>query len=152
MLFRTHIVFSLAVALVLGGLMVVGSPIAFFLFFVLGAAVVDIDSAKSRAGKSLFLRPLQFFVRHRGIFHSLFFGAVFFFIVNMFSRWGAVGFFGGYVTHLFLDSLTPAGVRFFWPVWNQKFSFVIRTGGVVEQVLFVIFLLFDVYIVGKNVL
>ena len=149
MLFRTHLVFGLAVYFVLSFLLEFENMALFLAFVLIGAVFVDIDSKKSRAGNNLLLRPLQLFVRHRGSFHSLLFGVLISLAVAFFSRVAGIGFFAGYLSHLFLDSLTPAGVRIFWPLSRKKFGFGIRSGGMFEDVVFVLLLLFDVFMVGR---
>jgi len=49
----------------------------------------------------------------------------------------------GYVSHLFLDCLTRGGVRLFWPLKFKVKGFV-KSGGIVEQVIFVLLLLGDI--------
>jgi len=147
MLFRTHIVFALAVYFLFSYFFVVPS-ILFLIFVLVGAVFVDIDSRKSRVGRRWYFRPLQFFVRHRGIFHSLFFAILFSLIIARINRWAGIGFFVGYISHLFLDSLTDRGVKLFWPLpW--KIKGFIRSGGIIEDVVFVLLLLGNIFVVGK---
>jgi inner membrane protein len=119
----------------------------FVLFFVLLATVfVDIDVKSSSFGNRWYFRPLQWFVKHRGVFHSLVFGVFVSLVVGVFSLWGGFGFFVGYVSHLFLDCWTKSGVRLFWPFRFRIKGFV-RSGGIVEDVIFVLLLLVDVGLV-----
>ncbi len=69
MLFRTHIVFSLAVYLLLRNF--ISMPIWVLFFVLFATAFVDIDIKNSRAGNRWYLRPLQWFTKHRGFLHSL---------------------------------------------------------------------------------
>ena len=144
MLFRTHIVFSVFVYLVLGYF--VEMPL-YVLFFVLLATVfVDVDIKNSSFGNRLCFRPLQFFVKHRGILHSLFFGLFLSLILGSVSLWTGFGFFVGYLSHLFLDCLTLSGVKLFWPFGFRIRGFV-RSGSMLEDVLFVLMLLLDIFLV-----
>ncbi|MCK4649786.1 metal-dependent hydrolase [Candidatus Pacearchaeota archaeon] len=141
MLFRTHIVFSLAVYFLL----------AYFLempFFVLGfvlfaMAFVDIDIKNSKFGNHWYFRPLQWMTKHRGVLHSLVACVFLSLAVGAISLWGGFGFFVGYVSHLFLDCLTRSGVKLFWP-FNWKVRGFVKSGGIVEEVIFVLFLLGDI--------
>ncbi len=150
MLFRTHIVFSIFVGLILLNLFQIGlfDKCLFFGFVLLATIFVDIDSHKSYIGNHWFFRPLQLFVRHRGRLHSLLFGVLFSVIVASFYMWAGVGFFVGYLSHLFLDLLTRQGVSLFWPLFSKNISFGIKSGGVIEDIFFVLFLLGDVFWLG----
>ena len=53
------------------------------------------------------------------------------------------GFFVGFSSHLILDSLTIRGVSLFFPFSRKKFSGIIKTGGISETIIFVIFLIAD---------
>lgn len=117
------------------------------LFFVLlSTAFVDIDVRSSSLGNRWYFRPLQWVVNHRGVFHSLFFGLFLSLIIGSFILWGGFGFFVGYVSHLFLDCWTRSGVRLFWPL-KWKIKGFVKSGGVVEDVVFVLLLLVDVGLV-----
>jgi len=148
MLTRTHFVFGVFVGLLL---MRFNFGWLFFGFLVLGSVFVDIDSRKSRVGKRWWLRPLQWFVKHRGFFHSLVFALLFSLVVAVFNRMAGAGFFVGYVSHLFLDVFTRAGVKVFWPL-EWKIKGFIKSGGLVEEVLFVLLLLVDIFLIARIVL
>ena len=148
MLFRTHMVFSLAVYFLLAYF--IAMPFYVLIFVLMATAFVDIDIRNSKAGNRWYLRPLQWFTKHRGVLHSLFIGVLLSLILGSVSLWAGFGFFVGYVSHLFLDCLTRGGVRLFWPLpWKVK-GFI-RSGGIAEQVVFVLLLLGNIFIVGKIV-
>jgi len=146
MLFRTHIVFSLAVYFLLS--YYVAMPFYVLIFVLLATAFVDIDIKNSRFGNRWYFRPLQWFTRHRGFLHSLVAGLGLSLILGGINLWAGFGFFIGYLSHLFLDCLTKSGVRLFWPL-SFKIKGFVRSGGIAEQVVFVLLLLGDVFIVGK---
>ena len=141
MLFKTHIVFSLAVFFLLS--YYIAMPWYVLIFVLLATAFVDIDIKNSKAGNRWYFRPLQWFTKHRGLLHSLVLAVLLSLILGRVSVWAGFGFFVGYVSHLFLDCLTRGGVRLFWPLpWKIK-GFV-KSGGIVEQVVFVLLLLGDI--------
>ncbi len=141
--------FSLAVYFLLSYFLLM--PVWVLFFILLATAFVDIDIKSSRAGNRWYLRPLQWMTKHRGVLHSLIAGLVLSLSVGMISLWAGFGFFVGYISHLFLDCLTKSGVRLFWPLgWKVK-GFV-RSGGVVEDIIFVLLLLGNIFVVGKFVL
>ena len=121
------------------------------LFFVLfSTAFVDIDVKSSKIGNHWYFRPLQWVIKHRGVLHSLVFALFLSLIVGGFNLWAGFGFFAGYISHLFLDCLTVSGVRLFWP-FKFKIKGFVRSGGIVEEVIFVLLLLGDIFIIGKVV-
>jgi len=103
----------------------------------------DIDSAFSTAGRNVFARILQFFVKHRGVIHSLTFAVLVSLVFAFFWPPGALPFFLGYSFHLLADSFTPDGIRPFWPL-KSVVKGRIKSGGRIEDVLFVVFLILDV--------
>ena len=149
MLFRTHIVFSLAVYFVLSYF--IEMPVFVLFFVLLATAFVDVDIKNSKAGNRWFFRPLQFMTKHRGVLHSLFLGLFLSLVIGAVSLWAGFGFFVGYISHLFLDCWTKSGVRIFWPL-KLKIKGFVRSGGIFEQVVFVLLLLGDIFVVGKVVL
>jgi membrane-bound metal-dependent hydrolase YbcI (DUF457 family) len=52
----------------------------------------------------------------------------------------------GYSSHLISDSFTIDGVKFFYP-FGKSYSGKIRTGGLVEKSIFVVFSLVDLTLV-----
>jgi len=121
MLLLTHIVFSLFL-----GILISNNP--YFIILLMFASILpDFDMHVP-------------FVRHRGIFHSIFAGALVGLLFLPFSFQLAFAFFLGYCMHLLADSLTKAGVKPFWPhPYRTKFGFI-TTGGISEKVFFVLIL------------
>lgn len=121
----------------------------FVLFFVLfGTGFVDIDAKGSKFGNHWYFRPLQWITKHRGFVHSLIAGLIFSLMIGLINLWGGFGFFIGYISHLFLDCFTKSGVKLFWP-FKFKIKGFVRSGGMVEDVIFVLLLLGNIFVVGK---
>lgn len=144
MLFRTHFVFGIFIYLLLVNF--IDNFVLFFIGLMIGVIIVDLDSRSSKFGKNWYFRPLQLFVSHRGIMHSLFFGFVVMVLLAIFNVILAVGFFIGFLSHIFLDCFTKQGVNIFWPFFNGKIKGFVRSGAVVEDVIFVLFLLVDIFL------
>lgn len=144
MLLRTH--FIIAVLLLL-----LWQPIGFLfgIGLVLATFFVDIDSKKSKMGNHWYLRPVQWITSHRGVFHTLLFASLISAGIYFFNNFLGIGFFLGYLLHLILDCLTINGVKLFWPVSNAKISFFVKSGGLFEEIIFVLVLLADIFIAGK---
>ncbi|MEM4719509.1 MAG: metal-dependent hydrolase [Candidatus Pacearchaeota archaeon] len=146
MLFRTHFVFSLFIFLI--SYKSLDNLFIFSLFFMFAVLFVDIDSKESKMGKILIFRPLQFFLEHRGIFHSLFFCFAFSFLFYFLAgKSAAIGFFLGFLSHLILDCLTLQGVMLFWPLSKKRVKGFFKTNGIFEWFLFSLFLFLDTVIV-----
>ncbi len=147
MLIKTHLIITLFFVLLL--LPFVSYKIIFIVIALLATYIPDIDLKSSKLGRKIIFRPLQFFVKHWGAFHSFTFLFLITFIFLMFIPRIALGFFVGYASHLFADSLTISGIIPFFP-WKWKTSWKIRTGGRIEKILFwwllIFYWLLDIYL------
>lgn len=113
MLFRTHLLFG--VVLVLFFLPSVRYPLVFVPLVLLASVLPDIDSMHSYVGRSMWFRPLQFIMKHRGFLHSLTFCVGISALLLLFLPVAALPFFVGYGGHLLLDACTVEGIRLWWP-------------------------------------
>lgn len=105
-------------------------------FIVLGSLLPDIDNRYSIIGR--YFAPFNTLMTHRGITHT-FIGLLFFTLpVFIFgSNVNTISFIYGYVSHLLLDMLTPAGIKIAYPLNENKYSLnLCRTGGFIELALF----------------
>jgi inner membrane protein len=140
MLNRTH--FVITIFFVLLFIPLVSLKFAFVSIAIIASLIPDVDVPTSSIGKYKIFRPLQFFVKHRGFFHCLFFmffGILFF--LNFYPA-GAFAFFIGYTSHLLADSFTLEGVRFFYPL-ERKISGLVKTGGTLETGILITFVVLD---------
>jgi len=138
---KTHLAIAVFVGLFF--LSNITHKIIFFIFLIAATALPDIDTAKSYVGQPWILRFLQFFTKHRGMIHSFTIMFIVTIILLLIFPMAAFGFFLGYLVHLVSDAMTVEGIAFFWPL-KAKISGKITTGGLVERILFWIF-------VGLNV-
>jgi inner membrane protein len=115
----------------------------------MGAIFVDLDSWNSKVGRKF--RFLSWFFRHRGFLHSLTACLLLSLFAGLFSLWLCFGFFVGCVSHLFLDALTLRGVALFWPFGLRLRGFI-RSGGWIEDVVFVLLLGLDIVFVAHKFL
>lgn len=98
------------------------SPLIFGLILAfIGSTIPDLDHP---ANPGL----ISFISKHRGWTHSIF-GAIVFtvlfgylFMSYNFSFSYVLPFFIGYISHLALDSLTPTGVKWYWPYINESYT------------------------------
>ena len=105
MLIRSHLTITIFFVLLL--LDKVESKFIFVIVALMATYIPDIDSKKSKLGKYILFRPLQWFTKHRGIFHSFSFLIVVSFILYLFFPYSFLfGFVLGYGLHLLTDCLT----------------------------------------------
>lgn len=81
------------------------------IFIAIGSLLPDCDTRKSFAGKIL---PLWIFFKHRGFIHKIWGLLIFSFLLGYFTNINyGISLAIGYFIHLFLDSLTPARIKWF---------------------------------------
>jgi inner membrane protein len=135
MLYRTHLILTFVIVLIF--VPYLENKLFFILIALISCGIPDIDSQSSKYGRKIIFRPLQFFIKHRGFFHSLMFLLIVYSALLMFVPKISFGFLIGFLSHVFGDMLTKEGVKLFWPI-NYRFYGFIKTGGFFENVLFFI--------------
>lgn len=130
MLMKTHLVFGIFWVLLL--INEINNKFIFSALVILISLLPDLDTKESHIGRRLIFKPIQWVVKHRTFFHSLTFCLAISILLSFYLPILALPFFIGYTGHLFLDSLTPEGIRMFWPL-KTTLSGPIRTGGKVES-------------------
>lgn len=145
MIFFTHIAFALFLA-VLTQKYIGEFGIAFLIAVLVSAAFPDIDIGTSYLGRHF--RLLNFFMTHRGITHTILVMMMFTISAYLVTKDSsvAIGSILGYASHLFLDSLTPAGLNIFWPS-KLITRGPIRSAGAIDMLLFASFVTLTVLIV-----
>lgn len=152
MLFRTHFVFAIFIYLIFFKLLEISfyDKLIFGVFLLVATLFVDIDSTKSKLGHYWIFRPVQLFFSHRGIIHSLLVAFILSLVIYLFNISAGIGFFLGYFFHLFLDFFTKQGVCLFWPFCKKKFFLCgLSSGGIIEEIIFVLLLLCDIFLTVK---
>jgi inner membrane protein len=143
MIKRTHLAIGLALALLL--LPSVRYKLVFFPIVLICALLPDIDSPDSYFGSSKLWRPLQWIVKHRGVFHSFTLCILVSLVFAFFLPIVALPFFLGYGSHLLADSFTQEGITPFWP-WKRASQGALRTGGSVENGIFIGFIIINLFL------
>jgi len=141
MLARTHLAFGFLAALWLKPMISTNNIYIFFALFLLGTILPDLDNENSLINSKIPIIPhiLSIFIKHRGIFHSIYFaillpGLIWFFINKSYG----VALFAGYLSHLLMDGFTKAGVNLLHPLSHLKIEGPIETGKIAEHVILVI--------------
>jgi len=146
---RTHLAIGIFFALMLAKYF--ENKWVFILMVLIGTIIPDLDSSYSSFGRFLIFRPFQFFIKHRGLIHSFTFAVLLSLIFYFFWNVGWLGFFIGYSAHLIADCFTKSGVRVFWPL-DFKVKGFLRTGGVVDELLFIILVIINLILIVKIIL
>lgn len=135
MLARTHFLGGIAAGVL------TGTPVNVIISGV-SSLLPDIDHANSWIGRRtpVVSWGIQALFGHRGIMHSLLGALLVGWLVPV-----LVGYFGfsiswkvvlaGYLSHLVLDTLTPSGVPWLWPLSWKIAVPLVRTGGGLEKVV-----------------
>ena len=145
MLIKTHLAFTLFLVLLF--ISFVSYPLLFLVVALLATYLPDIDSKYSKIGHYFFLRPIQWFAKHRGFVHSFTFLILITLIFVLFFPLFALPFFLGYCSHLVADSFTIKGIKPFYP-FKRICCGNIKTGGISETNIFIFFILIDLFLFG----
>ena len=138
MLSRTHLTITLFFVLSLFS--IVEHKITFVLVALIATYLPDLDSPRSKFGDKFILRPIQLFLKHRGVLHSFTFLSLITLFFVLFVPTFSLPFFLGYSLHILADSFTVEGVYPFYPLKKISRGSV-RTGGKRDTIVFVVFLI-----------
>lgn len=148
MLARTHLAFGFLAALAALPFANAGNKFIFFGLVLLGALLPDIDQPNSRISSKIPVIPniINFFSKHRGIFHTLFLAVLIPGIIWYFAgRNYGIAIFAGYLSHLIIDGFTKSGINFLHPLSNLRLSGFIKTGGFGEHIILAIILVLIIF-------
>lgn len=143
MLIRTHLIIALFFSLLV--LNFFENKFLFLVVVLISTFIPDIDSRFSKLGKLKIMRPLQFFAGHRKIFHSFIFLGLISYPLFFINKIIFYGFVLGYGIHLFSDCFTVRGINLFYP-FEYKIKGFVRTGSLIETIIFYSFLFIDMFI------
>ena len=150
MMFKTHLVFSLFIGLILIKILNVENQILFLIFLLFFSVFPDIDEKSSKVSKKIKILsyPINLVFRHRGFFHTIYFPLILFILLFIIAeKILGVAILVGYLSHLFLDSFTKSGVRIFKPLFRLRFYGFFRVGKFFDIFLFLLFLILDAYLI-----
>ncbi|QQG39126.1 MAG: metal-dependent hydrolase [Candidatus Woesearchaeota archaeon] len=149
MLWMTHLVFAFLVGLLSLKFVNPSSLVIYFLFVLLGALIPDLDEPQSKLGRKFPISSnvIKLLFGHRGIVHSVFVAVLVSWLIwILIGKIYGIGLFLGYLSHLIGDSLTVQGVNFLWPFKLHIRGFI-KTGGLIEYVLLVFFVLVIIWLI-----
>ncbi len=150
MKFRTHLIFSFLIGLLIIDSFNIQNKIIFITILLIASVLPDIDCYNSKVGRKI--KPISFLINillgHRGIFHSPFLLILVSMIIAIINIEIAAAFFVGYLSHLVLDSLTPGGVMFFYPFSRKRIKGIIKTGSLWENIFFFVLIILSFYMLS----
>jgi membrane-bound metal-dependent hydrolase YbcI (DUF457 family) len=144
MLFRTHIAITLFFALLF--FQYIPNFVLFLSVALFATILPDIDTPFSKIGHYKLSRIFNFFVKHRGITHSLTFLAILSLLIFLFFREILLAFVLGYSLHLFSDAITVGGITPLYPL-KKRLKGKIKTGGIIENLLFAILFFGNLFLI-----
>ncbi|MFS1519505.1 metal-dependent hydrolase [Bacillus sp. SCS-151] len=142
MQYHTHIAFSGMIGLSVVSLIPVTDPTMYIIGLTVGAILPDIDHPKSKISNKIPIIPslVSTIFTHRTFFHSVLFLVCLTLLYGFFPQSIVTGIIIGAAGHIIGDMLTPAGVKLLYPFGNYiRFPFNFKTGGVIEQICFLLF-------------
>ncbi len=151
-MFKTHFLFALFLSLLTINYFGL-SPIFYILILLFAGSLPDIDHYKSKIGRKLFIISflINFIFGHRKLIHSVIFATILAIVIRVFFGLYWIPFYIGYLSHLFLDSLTKQGVYLFYPS-NFRIHGFIKTNGIIEKVFLVFLLVLNTVFITKYIL
>lgn len=148
MLLKTHL--AITVFFILLFLPSVDHKIIFCVVAIIATYLPDIDSRYSTLGRKKIARILQWFTKHRGVFHSFTFLVVGTILLVFLWPVASLGFFLGYGLHLLADSFTKDGIVPFYPL-KVTSKGPVKTGSFFEIAILVIFVLSDLFLLAMRI-
>ena len=138
MLVRTHLAFAVFFSLLIAKFFVPANTGLFILVAVLASFIPDLDHPNSSANNTLKVtKVIPFFFKHRGLFHSLFFGILLGGIVWFLKDFElGVALCTGFLSHLLMDTITLEGINFLYPISRLHIAGPVRTGSWAETLVF----------------
>ena len=129
--------FGIVAFILLSPLFSGGNEIVFLVLVLLGSILPDIDDGNSKIKKAsgVLGSIISFMFKHRGILHSLIFVFFLFILISLWNSYYAWGLSIGYLSHLLSDSLTPMGIRIFYPFSSFKLRGPIKVGSTGEWIV-----------------
>lgn len=149
-MFKTHLAFSLFIGLIIIRMSNIENQILFLIFLLFFSVFPDIDEKTSKVSKKIkFLSyPINLISKHRGFFHTIYPPLLLFLLFFMINKKNiGIAILAGYLSHLFLDSLTKSGVKILKPFFKLKFYGFFKVGKFFDYFLFLLFFIADVYLV-----
>lgn len=147
MKFKTHLSFSIFCLVSFIAFTDYSVDIFVISIFFFCSILPDIDTSKSFLGR--FVKPIGWFSRHRGFFHSIFPAIGISVLAYFYSKEVAIAAFLGYMSHLFLDALNHQGIAFFYPIMKFRIRGIFKSGSLADYFIMIGSLVVSVLMIIK---
>ena len=149
MMYYTHLAFGFLVSLIALNFYNIENTILFILVTLFFSIFPDIDETRSKIGRkyNLTSKIINFFFGHRGFIHTIYIPLILFFSFSFINYDVSIAILIGYFSHLFLDAITKAGIKPFYPIYNKRINGPFRTNSFTEKIIFMIVVLSILYLV-----
>ena len=147
-MFKTHAAFGFFLCLLFLKYFPQRYPFLFLILVTFFSALPDIDTPKSKIGRKLpFISiPLSFFVKHRGITHSIFPIIGLYILFDYFNLgYLALAIALGYFTHLIGDGVSKEGVNFLYPLTTLHLRGFFKVGGKTESIILIALIILNIF-------
>jgi len=147
-MYYTHLAFGLLISLLAFNFLNIENKILFVIIVLFFSLFPDIDETNSKIGRrsKLLSWPINFFLGHRGLIHSIHIPVLLYIIFKIFNQDIAYAAVIGYLSHLIGDSITKAGIKPLYPL-NIKISGFLKTGSLLEKVMFLGIMVLNAYLI-----
>jgi len=146
MQFKTHILFGFLVGIFFLKLIQIDNMVLYFVLIILGSLLPDIDHPNSKIG-SLF-KPVGWLFEHRGFFHSIFPVIILLLLIKV-NQVLFIPLSIGYISHILIDMVTIKGVLLIYPLINLRVNGFIKTGGLIELIIFYFLVIVNLFLIIK---
>ena len=137
-MYHTHLAFGLLFGLLSLSFVHPSNKFVFIAIVVLSALLPDADHKNSKINSKIpGLKIVSRIFGHRGLLHSIWIPLALWLIIDFgfHSTYGSAVFIG-YLSHLFSDGLTKAGINMVHPLKQLRIQGFIETGSVLEHLIF----------------
>jgi len=135
MMHHTHLVIAFLFSIASIKIFHITNPIFFISIALIAGLFPDIDHPRSKIGR--FFKPVSWLFEHRGFLHSILVLPLIALILYYFNYSSfAFPIIVGYLSHLLGDALTKEGIMPLHPISKFRIRGFIRTGGILENILF----------------
>lgn len=153
MMYYTHLAFGFLVSLILFDFFDIKNKTLFILIALFFSIFPDIDDKKSKIGRKnkLISGIINFIFGHRGLLHTIYIPLALLFIFYNINKEIGIAALSGYLSHLFLDALTKAGIMPLYPLVSKRINGFFKTGRLFEKILFLAIFFAGLYLTLKYI-
>lgn len=146
MLFKTHIAFGFLLGLLGIEFLKPENQLLFMTIVLISSIFPDIDHPNSKFGKNI--KIIGFLFEHRGFFHSFIFLALVNIPLFLYLKQYLILIYAfniGFISHIIIDIINHMGIMPFHPFSKFRIKGFIKTGALIETLLFFVLIILDVW-------